>query len=78
MSQNVETKPTAESVYAEAVQDLSSSERFKLATLILNGIPSEAVVDYSTEWSEEDLRDFDRATAELIDQRFGPEEGNYD
>jgi hypothetical protein len=33
---------------------------------------------YSGEWGEEDLRDAQRATALLIDKRFGPEEGNYD
>lgn len=78
MAQTLLTQPaTAESVYAEVVQALPSSEQFKLATLIMNRIPPEAVVDYSTEWSEEDLRDLDRATGMLIERRFGPEEGNY-
>ena len=48
---------TAEEVYGPVVHPLALSERLKLATLILNDIPPQAVVDYSEEWTEEDMRD---------------------
>ena len=48
----------AEKVYSQVVKPLPLSERLKLATLILNDIPSQAVVDYAEEWTEEDMRDF--------------------
>jgi len=51
------TQMTAEGVYNQVIKPLPPPERLKLATIILNNIPSEAVVDYSEEWSEEDLRD---------------------
>ncbi len=49
---------TAEEIYKEVVQRLPLSERFKLATMILKDIPEYAVVDYSEEWTEEDMREF--------------------
>jgi hypothetical protein len=48
---------TAEEVYSQVVKPMPLPERLKLATMILNGIPSRAVVDYSEEWTEEDIRD---------------------
>lgn len=48
---------TAEAIYQQMIKPLSPSERFKLATMILNDIPPRAVVDYSEEWTEEDMRD---------------------
>jgi len=48
---------TAEEVYGQVVKSLPISDRFKLAMLILNDIPPQAVVDYSEEWTEEDMRD---------------------
>ena len=70
MAQTLPAKPaTAESIYNDVVKSLPSAERFKLATLILNGIPEQAIVDYSTEWSEQDLRDFSDATFLAFEQR---------
>jgi hypothetical protein len=51
------TKTTAEEVYSQVVKPLPPSERFRLATMILNDISPRAVVDYSDEWTEEDTRD---------------------
>ncbi|MGQ9630798.1 MAG: hypothetical protein ACUVXI_10890 [bacterium] len=48
---------TAEEVYSQVVKPLPPSERLKLATLILNDIPPRAIVDYSEEWTEEDMRE---------------------
>jgi hypothetical protein len=43
--------------YVQSIKPLPAAARLELATLILNDIPPQAVVDYQTEWSEEDLRD---------------------
>lgn len=66
--------PTAEEIY-EALKQVPESEVERLRTMLVAKVPT---VDESSEWSDEDLRDLDRATARLIDERFGPEEGNYD
>ena len=58
-------------IYDEVIKPLSSSQRLKLASLILNGIPEQAMVDYSGEWSAEDLIDFSAASFQLMDQRSG-------
>lgn len=65
---------TAEEIYRKLVKPLSLSERFKLATLILNDIPSQAVVDYSEQWTEEDYRDFAASSWAYITQRLEEEE----
>lgn len=66
--------PTAETLYL-ALQAVPPHELARLGALIMQKNP---VIDDRTEWSEEDLHDLDRATARLIDERFGPEEGDYD
>lgn len=48
---------TSEVIYAQVVKLLPLPERLKLATMILNDIPPQAVVDYSEEWTREDIRD---------------------
>jgi hypothetical protein len=44
-------------LYVHSVKPLPVSERLQLAARILNDIPLQAVVDYQTEWTEQDLRD---------------------
>ena len=63
--------PTAEAIYDQIVKPLPTPERFKLAQLILSDIPSRAVVDYSEEWTEEDMRDFALATLRYADMVLG-------
>jgi hypothetical protein len=53
---------TIEQLYAESIKPLPPADRLRLATIILEGIPPESVVDYSDEWSDEDLRDLSRAS----------------
>lgn len=48
---------TVEELYDQRIKPLSAPERFRLAALILNDIPPQSVVDYSGEWSEEDVRE---------------------
>jgi len=65
---------TVEEVYGQVVKLLPVSDRFKLATLILNDIPPQAVVDYSEEWTEEDIRDLTIYSLRYAAQSFGEEE----
>lgn len=66
--------PTAEEILA-ALREVRvpDAEIARLSSLVPTTGSGE-----NTRWSEEDLRDLDRYTAHLIDERFGPEEGNYD
>lgn len=50
-----------EQLYEQSIRPLPAAERLRLARLILDGIPPESVVDYSDDWSDEDLRDFTAA-----------------
>ena len=47
-------------LYEQSIKSLPAGERYQLATMILSEIPPQAVIDYSDEWSEEDLKDFRR------------------
>ena len=67
---------TAEEVYVQVVKPLPPSERLKLATMILNDIPPQSVVDYSEEWSEEDMRDFSAASWRYALQQVEEEEAD--
>ena len=65
---------TAEAIYEQVVKPLPPSERLKLATMILNGIPLQAVADYSEEWTEEDYRDFAAASQAYVMHRLEEDE----
>lgn len=47
-----------ERLYAEMIRPLPAADRLRLARLILDDISPDAVMDYSDQWSDEDLRDF--------------------
>lgn len=61
---------TAEKIYNQVVKPLPPPERLKLATIILNDISPQTVVDYSEVWTEEDLRDFSVASWDYIIQKL--------
>jgi hypothetical protein len=61
-------------IYDQIVKPLPTPERFKLAQLILSDIPSCAVVDYSEEWTEEDIREFSEWSWRYILERVEREE----
>lgn len=70
--------PTAEAIFAEIKRQIPISEFERLRSLFnAEGNPMGAPT-FQSDWSKEDLRDLDHATACLIDERFGPEEGFYD
>ena len=48
---------TIEQIYDEAIKPLSPSEQFRLASLILNGIPPQSLVDVRETWDEKDMTD---------------------
>jgi hypothetical protein len=64
---------TAQAIYSNVVKPLPASERFKLATLILEQISPRGVVDYSEEWTEEDTRDLTLYSLEYAARSFGEE-----
>ena len=57
-------------IYEESIKSLPAVERLQLATIILNDIPPQCMVDYNTEWSDEDLEDFRRASRNHIEARL--------
>ncbi len=54
----------------ETIRPLPVVERLRLATLILNDISPQCIVDYNEEWSEEDYRDFNKTGWGYIDKRL--------
>jgi hypothetical protein len=48
-------------IYDRTIKVLPAAQRLALATLILNDISPQSVVDYSEQWSEEDYCDFSQA-----------------
>ena len=65
---------TAQEVYDQAIKPLPAADRLRLAALILNDFPPQAVVDYSEEWTDEDLRDFTLHGLRHIDDSLRGEE----
>jgi hypothetical protein len=69
------TEMTIEEIYDEAIKPLPPSERFRLATLILNEISPQSVVDIRDAWNEQDMRDITAYSARLFAAEY-PEEDN--
>lgn len=55
-------------IYEQTIKSLPAADRLRLAVMILTDIPPQAVVDYRDEWTEEDYRDFNRASWARIEQ----------
>jgi hypothetical protein len=58
-------------IYAQSIKPLSTADRLQLATLILNDIPPESLIDYRSEWTEEDCRDATRASLSRAEASLG-------
>ena len=67
---------TADEIYIQIVKPLPPSERLKLATMILNDIPPQSVVDYSEEWTEQDMRDFTAHSMRYAAESLGEPEAD--
>jgi hypothetical protein len=65
---------TIEQLYEQAIKPLSADDRLRLAAIILAEFPQITLVVERDDWSEEDLRDLQRATWAYIDQAFGDED----
>jgi hypothetical protein len=65
---------TVSQIYGQTIKPLSMADRLCLAALILNDIPPHEVVDYSGEWSEEDLSAFLQASWDHVDSLLEDEE----
>jgi hypothetical protein len=65
---------TVQELYERSIKSLPTGDRLRLAAIILNDIPARAVVDYSEQWSDEDLADFSRATWEHINRSLDEED----
>ncbi len=61
---------TIEEIYDEAIKPLPPSERFRLATLILNEIPPQSVLDIREAWNEQDMTDVAAYSARLFDAEY--------
>ena len=65
---------TVQEVYEQSIRGLPAADRLQLATLILNEISPLSIVNVSEEWSDEDLRDFSRASWNRIEGRLAETE----
>jgi hypothetical protein len=57
-----------EQIYELAIKPLPVEERLRLARLILDGISAEGIVDFSEEWSGDDLRELTMAAWSRADR----------
>jgi hypothetical protein len=57
---------TIEEIYNIAIKPLPPSEQFLLATLILNEIPPQSVLDIREAWNEQDMTDVAAYSARLF------------
>jgi hypothetical protein len=53
---------SVQELYQQSIRPLAVAQRLELASMILRDIPPQSLVDYQTEWSDEDLADFSRTT----------------
>jgi len=61
-------------IYEQTIKSLPVADRLRLAVIILTDIPPQAVVDYRDEWTDEDYRDFNRASWARIEQHLEDDE----
>ena len=61
-------------IYAQTIKSLPAADRLRLAVMILTDIPPQAVVDYRDEWTDEDYRDFNKASWARIEQQVEDDE----
>ena len=61
-------------IYEQTIKSLPAADRLRLAVMILTDIPPQAIVDYRDEWTDEDYRDFSRASWARLEQRLEDDE----
>jgi hypothetical protein len=66
---------TVEEIYQGTIRPLPPSERFRLATLILNEIQPQSVLDIGDAWDEQDVEDATAYSARVFGREYEyPEE----
>lgn len=65
---------TIQEIYDQKIAPLPPAERLRLATLILINLPPHAVVDYSDDWAEEDMRAASLCSLRRAARSFGEDE----
>jgi hypothetical protein len=65
---------TVEQLYEEAVSQLPKEEQMRLATYIAWKCAKAGPIEYSDEWSDEDMRDLTAASVALFERREAGEE----
>ncbi len=65
---------TVNEIYQQSIKPLATAERLRLAKMILNDIPAESFVDYDDSWSDEDIRDFTKASWQRVEEEVGEPE----
>jgi hypothetical protein len=67
----------AQSVFETTVKNLPPFERLRLASMILDDLTrSGGKIDYSDEWTEEDMRDFTAASMRRFEEQEQAESDN--
>jgi hypothetical protein len=61
---------TSRELYEQTIKPLSAAERLQIASFILSDITA-APVDFSYEWTDEDLQDFSASTWERVESAMG-------
>ena len=67
-----------EQLYEEAIRPLPVGERIRLASLIMWEHAGTGRLDYSEDWTDDDLREFSAAGWELIERRLGEDDEQGD
>ena len=64
--------PSTKEIYDTAIRRLPPRERLNLAALILSDLtgPNAAEIDFSTDWSEEDMRDLTKYSLSVAARRY--------
>jgi hypothetical protein len=65
---------TVEQIYDERIRPLPAADQIRLASLIMRAHAGTGRLDYSEEWTEDDLREFTAAGWDLIERRLREDE----
>ncbi len=69
---------TVEQIYEQTIRALPAGDQIRLASLIMWEYAGTGRLDFSEEWTDDDLREFTAAGQELIERRLGEEEREQD
>ena len=64
---------SAVELYEHTVKQMPSSERLRLASMILNDLLPSGAIDDATEWTADDMADATKASVARLDRELGAE-----